>query len=663
MKSERRKLGKALLFAVLFATLAFVSVSVGCASAATHYVNPGESIQTAVDAANPNDTIIVRDGTYNENVDVNVTHLTVQSENGSASTIINASDSNDHVFNVSEDYVNITGFTVGGAKNAGYPCYSSGLYLESVENCNIVNNTASNNHNGIYLGSSSNNTLTNNNAYNNTYNGIYLSSSSNNTITNNTVSNNSDYGIYVGFSTNNTLTNNTITNNDKGIRLAYSSNNTLMKNTMSGSTYNFEVYGTSLPHHYIHEIDTSNLVDEKPIYYWINEKDKAVPSNAGFVGVVNSTNISVRYLTLTNNYKGIFFVYTNDSRIENINVSNSYFGIWLSTSSNNTITSNTITNNLDGICLEYSSNNTLTKNIAFNNTCGGILLHASSNNTLMNNIVSNNSDYGIYPYSSSGGPSCNNIITNNTITNNDDGICYNNCCSNNIYLNNFIHNNHNARPVSPDSTSIWSSLEKITYTYNGKTYTNYLGNYWDDYTFEENDTNGDGIGDTPYSINSNTDNYPLMQPWENYFAPTENIFDTEPSKNPYPSIMGTHNGTITPSYNVTVSRLYTYACVGTGGHTKSIELCDENDTLIANGSWNGYVGDWHNITLHNLTGGTPYVTLLENHEYNYTIITGSYPQIHHNASLLTKNGWINCTSFVDANGKGYDDWIPAIRLE
>ena len=145
--------------------------------------------------------------------------------------------------------------------------------------------------------------------------------------------------------------------------------------------------------------------------------------------------------------------------------------------------------------------------------------------------------------------------------------------------------------------------------------------------------------------------------------PAISIFDTEAPANPYPSIMGTHNGTITPSCNINVSKLYTYSCVGTGGHTESIELYDENDVLIANGTWNGYVGDWHNITLHNLTGGTPYVTLLENLEYNYTIITGSYPQIHHNASLLTPNGWINCTSFVDANGKKYDNWIPAIRLE
>jgi len=136
----------------------------------------------------------------------------------------------------------------------------------------------------------------------------------------------------------------------------------------------------------------------------------------------------------------------------------------------------------------------------------------------------------------------------------------------------------------------------------------------------------------------------------------EKIFDTGTPSNPYPSIMGTHNGTITPSHNINVSRLYTYPCDGTGGHTESIELY-ENDTLIASGTWNGYQDDYHNITI------TPSVTLLAGHTYNYTIITGSYPQIIHAKSKDVIGGTITCTSFVDANGKVYNDWIPAIRLE
>ena len=140
------------------------------------------------------------------------------------------------------------------------------------------------------------------------------------------------------------------------------------------------------------------------------------------------------------------------------------------------------------------------------------------------------------------------------------------------------------------------------------------------------------------------------------YPPTA-IFDTGAPSNPYPSIAGTHTGTITPNQTITVNKLYTYPCAGTGGHTESIELYDENGNLIASGNWNGYQqGDWHNITFDNP------VVLLPNKTYNYTIRTGSYPQIHHNTSLLTPNGWINCSEFVDANGKVYYDWIPAIRL-
>jgi len=148
----------------------------------------------------------------------------------------------------------------------------------------------------------------------------------------------------------------------------------------------------------------------------------------------------------------------------------------------------------------------------------------------------------------------------------------------------------------------------------------------------------------------------LVEPFENYFLTTENIFNTGAPSNPYPSISGTHNGTIIPSHDINVSKLYTYPYEGTGGHTEYIRIYNESGTIVE-ANWTGYKGDWHNITF-----DRP-VVLLANKTYNYTIRTGSYPQIHHNTSLLTPNGWINCTKFVDANGKIYDDWIPAIRLE
>lgn len=55
--------------------------------------------------------------------------------------------------------------------------------------------------------------------------------------------------------------------------------------------------------------------------------------------------------------------------------------------------------------------------------------------------------------------------------------------------------------------------------------------------------------------------------------------------------------------------------------------------------------------------------LEEGKTYNYIIITGSYPQIIHAREFNATGGKITCTEFRDTNGKGYDNWIPAIRLE
>ncbi len=133
-------------------------------------------------------------------------------------------------------------------------------------------------------------------------------------------------------------------------------------------------------------------------------------------------------------------------------------------------------------------------------------------------------------------------------------------------------------------------------------------------------------------------------------------FDTGESENPYPSIFGMHNGTIIPSQDINVTKLYTYPCPGTGGHTEHIKIWNNSDWNVT-ATWNGYTGDWHNISFNES------FTLHAGVEYNYTIRTGSYPQIIHNHTHTTLDGsYINCTEFTDANGKRYNNWIPAIKL-
>jgi hypothetical protein len=131
------------------------------------------------------------------------------------------------------------------------------------------------------------------------------------------------------------------------------------------------------------------------------------------------------------------------------------------------------------------------------------------------------------------------------------------------------------------------------------------------------------------------------------------FFDTGPGT--YPSVFGTHNGTIKPNQRLNVSNLYTYPCVGTGGHTEYARIYNESGT-IAEARWHGYESDWHTLSFNET------FVLYENETYYYTIHTGSYPQVHHISALQTVNGWITCTSFEDANGNVHTDWIPAIRL-
>ncbi|MDI6905756.1 MAG: hypothetical protein QMD13_09825 [Candidatus Bathyarchaeia archaeon] len=116
-----------------------------------------------------------------------------------------------------------------------------------------------------------------------------------------------------------------------------------------------------------------------------------------------------------------------------------------------------------------------------------------------------------------------------------------------------------------------------------------------------------------------------------------------------------HNGTIIPSSNLNISKLYTYPCPGTGGHTEYAKIYNESwsiETL----PWNGCVGDWQNISFNKT------FTLYENETYYFTIKTGSYPQIIHESPFNATGGITTCANFTDANGKKYYDWIPAVKF-
>ena len=149
MKKEKSVRGKVIACAFVLLMVGAMFAGVVPVAAATTWTvdDPGgadfTSIQDAVDAANDGDTIIVRDGTYHENVDINK-QLTLIGEGADVVTV-HAASSSDHVFEITAAYVTITGFTATGAtgtQKAGF-CLLHGDY------CNISYNTAVNNFYGI----------------------------------------------------------------------------------------------------------------------------------------------------------------------------------------------------------------------------------------------------------------------------------------------------------------------------------------------------------------------------------------------------------------------------------------------------------------------------------------------------------------------------------
>lgn len=550
------------------------------------------TIQAAINAANASDTIRVYTGFYNETISISK-QLTLIG-NGTVNTTINGTG---NIVTITANGVTFKYFTISDSGSA----YSgSGIYLNNVGTCNIIQNNCSKKNNGIYIYTSDNNIIKQNHCFDNNigikeYHASRLSIPSNeneldenncsfnkndginsnqgdSTIKNNICYNNTDCGIeafgdeffiyknvckfnsrgikgtnsftIMGFSTVSIYSNTCNNNKNTGIiggAYAPIDSNTIKYNKYGASCGGdqSDVYDNIFDGNSIWDLSVSggddldirrnkfnnnmhightsyvggNEIDSNTFYsggiILDNAKGcvftKNIFNNFGFlikeIQIFPSWSGKRNYIATSNKINGKSVYYWEE--VNNGKIPKGAGQVLLADCKNIEINGTGISNTSWGIQIGHSLNITIT-NCTFNNNEQDIHFWQSNNSNVDKNNFANGS-FGIYFKNSN-----KNNITNNTFFSKSN---YAVCSSSSSNNNKIYHNNFFLNTCYDSCTNQWND----TYPYGG--------NYWSDYTGVDNlkgpgqnISGSDGIGDTPYNISggSNKDNYPLMNPTNNF---------------------------------------------------------------------------------------------------------------------------------------------------
>ena len=305
---------------------------------------------------------------------------------------------------------------------------------------------------------------------------------------------------------------------------------------------------------------SGNTINGKPIVYLERQANQVI-DGAGQVFLTDCSNMTIRNVEVNLNLRMKIELFETSNTM----ITNCKGNIILRDSHSNTIIDNQITDvgsaatfDSSAVALSGSNNNTIADNSIVATGSYGVSLAGSCYNKVFGNNISSTGHAGIRIESTSEFQSAPefNYIYDNRITCTETGLSFRTGAKNNVVFknaltgcknaitlssgykntflgnnisgstqyavyftisddNNFYHNNFvdNAKQAYEGHEVYWWAINNTYYSENNTWDNGKEGNYWADYT--GSDTNGDGIGETPYVVYENfADRYPLTTPFD-----------------------------------------------------------------------------------------------------------------------------------------------------